>query len=193
MMTVTLTLDIKLRQPQQPIRILTGQQLLEQHAKLRADELLLKTIMIDNFGCNLEIGNEVVARCTFMYDGRSSPDMLQLYEQHLSDLFEQKSVTVNFYEEMAAWRFIPEGDEMVWQVLDATKGHSNTTVKREGRCARLPFINAAFAWLQQAIAILELYQNDLPRETASDIAGQIDMAKRLLTFSRHKLAELGWQ
>jgi hypothetical protein len=119
--------------------------------------------------------------------------MLQLYEQHLPDLLEGKKVLVHFYEEMTAWRFTPEGDEMIWEVVDMSKGMDKAEVEQEGRCEKLPFIKGAISWLTEAVNILERYKEPTKRAGGQDLEDQIDMAKRLLEYSRKTLVSKGWK
>lgn len=192
-MSVFLTLDIRLWRPGQEERIYTSRELREKFPELCRDEQLLQGMMIDNFGCGLAIDGNVKSRCTFMYNGESSGDMLHLYEQHLPDLFEGKPVLIHFYEEMTAWRLTPEGDEMQWEILDMSKGVSVAEVEQEGRCERLPFIKGAISWLTEAVSVLERYKEVTKRAGGQDLTDQIDMGKRLLEYSRKTLTKMGWK
>jgi len=192
-MSVTLALDIRLWQPGKAERILTASDLLNKHSQLRTDQQLLQAIKIDNLRYCLDIDGAIVSVCTFMFDGKSSPDLLHLYEESLPDLFEGKPVTINFYEEMTAWHLKPADDEMNWEIVDLSRGESQATVERVGRCERLPFINAAIDWLSKAISILERYRDDVEQCSGEDLTPQIEMAQRLLDFSVEKLTKMGWQ
>lgn len=192
-MSVFLTLDLKTWKPGEVERIYTSRDMREKLPELSKDENFLKALMIDNLGCGLAINGKVVSRCTFMYNGESSGDMLQMYEYHLPDLFEGRIVTIHFYEEMTSWRLTPDGEEMIWEVLDDSQGISNAKVEQEGRCERLPFIKAGISWLTEAINVMKRYQDLVKRAGGQDLEDQIDMAQRLLDFSRKTLIEMGWK
>lgn len=192
-MSVFLTLDLKTWRPGEVEHWYTSRDMREKLPELSKDEEFLKALMVDNLGCGLAINGKVVSRCTFMYNGESSGDMLQLYEYHLPDLFEGRQVVVHFYEEMTSWRLTPEGEEMVWEVLDDSQGISNTKVEQEGRCERLPFIKAAISWLTEAINAMKRYQEVVKRAGGQDLEDQIDMCQRLLDFSRKTLIDMGWK
>lgn len=193
-MNVVLNLDIKLWQPGQPERRFSAQQLREQHRALKMDAQLIKAMMIDNLGMVLTIDGKEISRCTCMYNGESSADLLQLYENHLPDLLEKKPVTIHFYEEMTSWRLTPVGEEkMSWEILDTSKGQAKATVEQQGECLRMPFIASAIAWLSEAISILELYQTEAKRSGGQDLTDQIDIGRRLYDYSYKTLTEMGWQ
>ena len=193
-MNVALNLDIKLWQPGQAERRFSAQQLREQHRALKMDAQLIKAMMIDNLGIVLNIDGKEISRCTCMYDGESSADLLQLYENHLPDLLEKKPVTIHFYEEMTSWRLTPVGDDkMTWEILNTSKGQAKATMEQSGECLRMPFISSAIAWLSDAIATLELYQAETKRSGGQDLSDQIDIAQRLYDYSFKTLTERGWQ
>ncbi|MBK7992803.1 MAG: hypothetical protein IPK14_05130 [Blastocatellia bacterium] len=192
-MSVFLNLDLKIWQPGEVERWFSARDLREKFPELSRDEQILKAIMIDNLGCGLAINGKVVSRCTFMFDGESSGDMLQMYEQHLPDLFEKKPVTIHFYEEMTSWRLTPEANEMIWEVLDTSQGISRSEVEQEGRCERLPFIKGAISWLTEAVSLLKRYQELVKKVGGQDLQPQIDMASRLLDFSKQTLIDMGWK
>lgn len=192
-MSVFLTLDLKTWRPGEVEHWYTSRDMREKLPELSKDEGFLKALMIDNLGCGLAINGKVVSRCTFMYNGESSGDLLQLYEYHLPDLFEGRQVVIHFYEEMTSWRLTPEGEEMIWEVLDDSQGISNTKVEQEGRCERLPFIKAAISWLTEAINAMKRYQEVVKRAGGQDLEDQIDMCQRLLDFSRKTLTDMGWK
>ncbi|KAF0247741.1 MAG: hypothetical protein FD167_2862 [bacterium] len=192
-MSVFLTLDLKTWRPGEVEHWYSSRDMREKLPELSKDESFLKALMIDNLGCGLAVDGKVVSRCTFMYSGESSGDMLQMYENHLPDLFEGKQVTIHFYEEMTSWRLTPDSEEMTWEVMDDSQGISNTKVEQEGRCLRLPFIKAGISWLTEAINILKRYQEVVKRAGGQDLEDQIDMAQRLLDFSRQTLIDKGWK
>jgi hypothetical protein len=192
-MSVILTLDIRFWRPGQSERVISASELIEHYQQLSTDPQLLQGLMIDNFRCGLSIDGEVVSYCTFSYDGEFSPDLLQLYEQHLPDLFECKQVTVSFYEERRAWRFTPDEGEMTWEILDTSGGEAGIKIECKGRCERMQFIDAATDWLAKTITILEIYEKDVERSGGQELAPQIDMARRLLSYSRETLSSLGWK
>lgn len=192
-MSVFLTLDLKTWRPGEVEYWYTSRDMREKLPELSKDEGFLKALMVDNLGCGLAINGKVVSRCTFMYNGESSGDMLQLYEYHLPDLFEGRQVVIHFYEEMTSWRLTPEGEEMIWEVLDDSQGIPNAKVEQEGRCERLPFIKAAISWLTEAINVMKRYQEVVKRAGGQDLEDQIDMCQRLLDFSRKTLTDMGWK
>lgn len=194
-MSVILTLDLKTWRPGEIEHWYTSRDMREKLPELSKDERFLKALMIDNLGCGLAIDGKVISRCTFMYNGESSGDMLQMYENHLLDLFDKKPVTIHFYEEMVSWRFTPDedGNEMTWEIMDDSQGISRATVDEQGRCPRLPFIKAAISWLTEAVNVLKRYQEVVKRATGQDLEDQIDMAERLLNYSNKTLKEKGWK
>lgn len=193
-MSISVKLDIKLWRPGHPERLITGEELRNNFNQLKTDEQFLSALMIDNFGLNLIIDGELVSRCTCMFDGESSPDLMYLYENHLLDLWQKNPVTIHFFEEMTAWNFIPEGDnKMVWQILDTSKGQSSPTVAKEGRSDYLAFIDGALNWLQELIDILTLYRTAALEDSRVDVEPAIDFSKRLLNYSHQTLVSHKWQ
>ncbi|MBL8149618.1 MAG: hypothetical protein JNN15_06790 [Blastocatellia bacterium] len=193
-MPVRLTLEIKLWNPGEQERIFTGDDLIANWATLNSDKQLLQAIMLDNFRMVLSVDGKVVSRCAFMYDGESSPDLMYLYEQHLPALYQGQSVTIEFFEEMTAWRLIPENKEdMKWEVIDNSAGLDSINVENEGVCKRLPFVTAAMDWLAKAIEVMEKYKENKKAAGGEDLTSQIEYAHRLLDFSRKTLSGVGWR
>lgn len=192
-MNIVLTLDIRLWKTGTQERIFSATDLRKQYQQLKKDEQLLQAMIIDNFRCGLSVDGKVVSHCTFMFNGESSPDLMYFYEQHLPALYEGKAVKIEFFEELVAWQLTPQGNFMDIEVSETIQGQSKVKFKQSGNCDQLSFINAAINWLTELIAILELYQEDTKQAGNNETPQQIEMASKLLAFSKNTLAKLGWK
>jgi hypothetical protein len=200
-MSVEVKLELKVWQPNNRELRLTANELRNNFLKLKEDDQVLQTMMIDNINCCLVIDGEEITRCTFMFDGESSPDMMYYFENHLLEIWERRPATIHFFEEMTAWRFIPDEqheNEMVWEILDESRGQSSAKVEQSGRCERLSFISSSLAWLENALEIMKLYKMKLYKDPVrksghNDLTEHVAFAQRLYDFSRQAMVSRGWQ
>ncbi len=184
-MTTTLTLEIRLWKPGEDERIIDGRQMLLNYDSLKDDAAFLDALMIDNLKMGLSVDGHTVSRCVFMFNGDTSPDMMQFYEQHLPELYKGQTVSIEFYDEQTIWRISPDGH---YEVIDTSHGYDEQTTEAEGELEPEGFITSAYDWIDTAIAVLERYAGD-----SSDIASQAEWMRKLREFSLKAMAELGWK
>lgn len=186
-MTTTLTFDIRLWKPGEQERIIDGTQMLSQYDILKDDAAFLGALMIDNLRMGLSVDGRIVSRCVFMFNGDTSPDMMQLYEQHLPNLYEGQAVSIEFYDDQTIWQISPDGH---YEVIDTSHGYDEQTTEDEGRLECDNFIASAYDWIDTAIAVLEKYADIAD---GSDLASQAAWMRRLRDFSLKTMAERGWK
>ncbi|MCS6884268.1 MAG: hypothetical protein RMM17_08455 [Acidobacteriota bacterium] len=184
-MTTQLKLDLRLWKPGQEARFIDSNEMIARYDQLKTDADFLRALMIDNLGMRLLVNATTVARCVFMFNGETSPDMMQLYEQHLLDLYRGAAVEIEFYEEQSIWHIEPDGN---YKIIDTSHGYDEQTIEREGSLDRMEFISSAYEWIDSAIAVLERYAN----LSNNNIAEQAAWMKRLRDFSLKAISDLGW-
>lgn len=186
-MTTRLTFDIRLWKPGEQERIIDGTQMLSHYDSLKEDPAFLSALMIDNLRMGLSVDGHTVSHCVFMFNGDTSPDMMQLYEQHLPDLYEGQTVSIEFYDDQTIWRVSPDGH---YEVIDTSRGYDEQTTEDEGELECDDFIASAYDWIDTAIAVLEKYASV---DGASDLALQAQWMRKLRDFSLKAMAERGWK
>jgi hypothetical protein len=206
-MSVALTLDIRIWRPGQEERHLSATEICQQHQELQQDSQFMQALMIDNLGCNLVIDGQIVSRCTCMYDGESSPDLMYLFEEHIPNLLQNKPVLIHFFEDLTAWQFTPDPTDpsmLLWAVLDTSQGEDAMTVEVQGRCPRQPLIDSALQWLSTAVTVLQLYHPITQRlaqpgaaneamPAVQDLSSQLELIQKLQGFCHSRMRSLGWQ